>query len=651
MSSPSTTPAIPPATPAGPPRHGKADFWEPAARGSLAVAAMFVAIVAALLVWDYGHRLVKDPLDSAEFQALKKRLAELKQQEQTEAVAREFDETLAAIRAEDLRLRQAYFRQRRFAGRGAWLLLVGLGVLLVAAKALATLRRKLPAPEPQPVPQDTDLHVARIGRWSVAGVGVLLTAAAVALTLGVRTELADVGGNAAERPGDSAPIEPGAMAPTAVAPAAVVSPPDAATAVVPQPQPTGGNGPKLAPTAHPTDVPSKDEFAKNWPGFRGPTGSGVSAYNNVPTRWDVKTGEAIAWKTPVPLEGNSSPVVWNNRVFLTGANEAKRQVYCFDAADGKLLWQKDVPGTPASTAKPPKVMEATGFAAPTPATDGRRVYASFANGDLAAFDFAGKLAWARSLGIPNNHYGHAASLRVGGGLLIVQLDQGQAKDGLSKLMALDRATGQTAWETKREIPVSWCTPIVIDVNGQEQIVTCGDPWVIAYRLDDGKEIWRADCLRQEIGPSPVYADGIVYAAVEYKAASAIRADGHGDVTGTHVLWLTEDDVPDLCSPLATPQHIFLLTTGGMLSCYDAKKGKKLWVKDIDSRFAASPSLAGQRVYLFGEEGKVLLVEPGPTEGKTVFETQMGENVVASPAFQDGRIYVRTKSQLICIGKK
>jgi len=631
MSSPSTTPAMPPATPSGPAPRRKADFWEPVAVRSLAVAAVFVALVVALLVWDYGHRLVKDPLDSAEFQLLKKRLAELKQQEQTEAVQREFDETLAAIRAEDLRLRRAYFRQRRFAGRGAWLLLGGIGVLLVAAKTLATLRRKLPAPEPQAVPQDTESQMARIGRWSVAGLGVLLAAAAVTLSVGVRTELAETGGDAAGPAGDFSSAAP--------------------EAVAPQPEPPGAGGPKLAPTAHPTDAPSKEEFAKNWPGFRGPAGSGISAYNNVPTKWDVKSGDTIAWKTPVPLEGNSSPVVWNNRIFLTGATEAKRQVYCFDAADGKLVWQKDAPGTPASTAKPPRVMEATGLAAPTPATDGRRVFASFANGDLAAFDFAGKLAWARSLGIPNNHYGHATSLRVARGLLIVQLDQGLAKDGLSRLMALDAATGQTVWETKREVPVSWCTPIVIDVKGQDQIVTCGDPWVIAYRLDDGKEIWRADCLRQEIGPSPVFADGIVYAAVEYKAASAIRADGQGDVTQTHVLWLTEDDVPDLCSPLATPQHMFLLTTAGTLTCYDAKKGKKLWMKDIDSRFAASPSLAGQCVYLFGEEGKVLLVEPGPTEGKTVFETDMGENVVASPAFQDGRIYVRTKSQLICIGKK
>jgi len=630
MSSPSTTPA----TSSGPAQRRKAGSWEPVAVRSAAVAAVFVGLVVALLVWDYGHRLVKDPLDSAGFQALKKRAAELKQQEQTEAVQREFDETLTAIREEDFRLRQAYFRQRRFAGRGAWLLLGGIAVLLVAAKTLATLRRKLPAPELQAVPQDTEAQMARIGRWSVAGLGVLLVAAAVALSVGVRTELAGTVGDAAGPSGGLASAGPEAVAPR----------PD-------QPDSPDGNEPKLAPTAHPTDVPSMEEFAKNWPGFRGPAGSGISAYNNVPTRWDVKSGDTIAWKTPVPLEGNSSPVVWNNRIFLTGATEAKRQVFCFDAADGKLVWQKDAPGTPASTAKPPKVMEATGFAAPTPATDGRRVYASFANGDLAAFDFAGNLAWARSFGIPNNHYGHAASLRVVRGLLIVQLDQGLAKDGLSKLMALDAATGQTVWGAKREIPVSWCTPIVIEVKGQEQIVTCGDPWVIAYDLADGKEIWRADCLRQEIGPSPVFADGIVYAAVEYKAASAIRADGQGDVTQTHVLWFTEDDVPDLCSPLATPQHLFLLTTAGTLTCYDAKKGKKLWLKDIESRFMASPSLAGQLVYLFGEEGKVFLVEPGPTEGKTVFETDMGESVAASPAFQDGRIYVRTKSQLICIGKK
>ena len=156
--------------------------------------------------------------------------------------------------------------------------------------------------------------------------------------------------------------------------------------------------------------PSDAEIAKAWPRFRGPGGLGISAYTNVPDAWDAASGKGIVWKTPVPLPGNNSPVVWGKRVFLSGADKHRREVYCFDADSGKLVWRQNVPGTPQSTAKPPEVTDDTGYAAPTTATDGRRVFAIFANGDLAAFDVSGKPAWAKSLGIPENSYGHASSL-------------------------------------------------------------------------------------------------------------------------------------------------------------------------------------------------------------------------------------------------
>ncbi len=466
--------------------------------------------------------------------------------------------------------------------------------------------------------------------------------------------------------------------------------------------------------------PSREECLKNWPAFRGFLGSGISPYDNVPTRWDVKTGEGIVWKSPVPLEGNSSPVIWNDRLFLTGATRDKRQVYCYDTATGKLLWQQDVPGTPAGDLK---LNELTGFASPTPATDGRHVYVSFATGDLAAFNMAGNLIWKRSLGIPKNHYGHASSLRVWQDKLIVQFDQGTDKEELLRLLALDTLTGKTVWEAKRpNIPVSWSTPIVIEVNGQapspqplspgagergrgegpqEQIITCGDPWVIAYNPTDGQELWRAKCLRGEVGPSPVFAGGIVYPAVEYEAASAVRANGKGDVTATHIIWSLKDpDVPDMCSPLVAGSNFYFLTSfGARLNCCAIASGDKKWVAEIESQFRASPSMAGKFIYLFGadEEGKAFVLEPAPPEAKIIlgrtqltiqtiaaqtlgpggvplgpaiqlvtaapvaeidaippaiaFTTSMGEKISACPAFQDGRIYVRGQKELFCIGKK
>ena len=336
-----------------------------------------------------------------------------------------------------------------------------------------------------------------------------------------------------------------------------------------------------------------EEIAKMWPRFRGPGGLGISAYTNVPETWDAKSGKGIVWKTPVPLPGNNSPVVWGKRVFLSGADQRRREVYCFDADSGKLLWQQAAPGTPQSTARPPKVNDDTGYAAPTTATDGRRVFAIFANGDLAAFDFSGKLAWSKSLGIPENSYGHASSLAMYKNLLLVQFDQGSSRTPKSKLLAFDSATGKIVWQVDRPVPNSWASPIVIRHADREQIITAADPWVIAYNPADGAEIWRAKCLRTDIGPSPTFADGRVFVANDNCVLSAIRADGRGDVTATHVLWKGEDGMPDTCSPLATKEFVFLLTSFGTLTCYDAVKGDVLWAEDFEHRFRGLAEPGGQ----------------------------------------------------------
>jgi outer membrane protein assembly factor BamB len=587
-------------------RQRRTQLWASVAARTATVAGVFVLVVLGIMAWVFASRLVKDPLDSEHYRTLKVRLADLRKQPSSESLTRELDEVLEQIRAEDLRLRQEYFRQRRLASHGAWLLLGGMAVFLAAAKTAATLRRTLPTPDTQVVRHDLETQPVRAGRWAVSGLGVLLAGAMMALAVGIKPELPATG------------------------PPVVASP--------------NGNVP--------SDLPTREALLKNWPAFRGFTGSGISPYDNIPTRWDVKTGEGIVWKSPIPLSGNSSPVVWNGQLFLTGATPNKRQVFCYDTASGKLLWQQDVPGIAAGDLK---VNKETGYASPTPATDGRRLYVSYATGDLAALDFTGHLVWQRSLGLPvKNPYGHATSLRVWRNLLLVQFDQGAAREGLSRLLALDTTTGHTAWEVKRGVPSSWSSPILIEVDGQDQLITCGDPWVIAYSPADGKELWRADCLRQDVGPSPVFAEGVVYTTVEYRATTAIRTGGQGDVTKTHVLWENEDGAPDTCSPLVAGPYVFLLTTyGARLTCLDRKSGKAMWELEVEGQFSASPCLAGKYVYLFGmdDKGKAVVIEPGPAAGKVVSTTEMGAKVMASPAFQDGRLYVRTETELFCIGKK
>lgn len=569
-----------------------------------AAAGLFSLIVFALLLFDNSRRTAQDPFESTAWKVLQRARMEEPDNKELNEEARELD----------LQMRIEFFRQRDFSAIGAWLLLGGVAVFLISAKSAATMRRKLPMPTAEASPRDIEAQWTRIGRYGVACVALLLVGTAVTLIVRFPSGL-----------------------PKNVKELAALFAPD-----------------PEEPTEEPTEEFSPEEM---WPRFRGPGGLGISAYTNVPDTWNGLTGEGIVWKVPVPLPGNSSPVVWGNRLFLTGATEEQRQVYCFDTATGEILWQQDVAGPPVDPEEPMEIMDATGYAAPTMATDGRWVFAMFATGNLAAFDLDGEPAWTRSLGIPENSYGHASSLALFEDLLLVQIDQSTKKAGKSKLLALDVATGDTVWETARAMGNSWPTPIVIHHADRDQIITGGDPWVIAYDPADGSEIWRAECLRQDVGPSPVFANGVVFVANEFPYVSAIRADGTGNVTETHILWQGEDGLPDTACPVATSEFVYLLASYGMLTCYDAKSGEWLWEQDFDDTFTSSPSLVGDRLYLFGLEGKCWVVKPNRETCEIIAQSNLGgeekddmEECVTSPALQDGRLYIRGKKHLFCIGQ-
>jgi outer membrane protein assembly factor BamB len=636
------------------------------ARGIAYVAGIFSLLVCALLLYDFSRRQLKDPFEDNTLKALKTSLT----------IQPDNSELRQQIRALDLEVRGEYFRQRAFATVGAGLLLGSLGVCLIAARYAAALRRKLPSPTPQAAPREVDIVSHLAARWAVGVLGLVLIGAAVGMTLSSRStlprteaEIADL--MRAKQPAQAAKTI--APAPRQEIPPSEMPKPEpkeksklqevsrSETEINPSKQsatekkPTA-EVPAIKPLPTPPSPVTEEQIAAMWPRFRGRDGSGVSAFDNIPTKWNASTGENILWKAPVPLPGNSSPIVCGERIFLTGATEVRRAVFCFDARNGALLWEKEAPGTPESTAKPPKVNGETGYASPTAVTDGRRVFAIFANGDIAGFEFDGAVAWARSLGMPVNSYGHASSLIMYKNLVLVQFDQGTDKQPKSKLLALDAESGKTVWEVAREVPNSWSTPIVIQAASRDQLITTADPWVISYNPADAhEEFWRAKCLRSDVGPSPTHCDGAVYVANMSPNVSAIRADGKGDVTKTHVLWTGEDNLPDTCSPLATSQYVFTLMTEGTLTCYDAHKGDNLWEHDFPGFvFTSSPSLVGRYVYLIGYRGnerKGFVVEPGQKDCTVIAENDMGEICFASPAFQDGRMYVRGENSLFCIGEK
>ncbi len=503
------------------------------------------------------------------------------------------DVLLLQIRKLDLKIRQDRIRRHNFSYKGSFLLIGGLAVFVISAKVAAAFKKKPPEPQALPDRQNEQVRQAIRARWTIT-VGLAALGAAVLFF--------------ATRP---------------------VIDYDQADAIS-------------------SSYPSMEEVGKNWPRFRGPGGLGISASTNVPNNWNGSTGEGILWKSKVPLPGHNSPIVWGDRVFLSGADANVREVYCFDALSGNLLWHGNVPNLAPQGAEPVEPGEDTGFAAPTMVTDGRRVYAIFATGDIGCFDFYGRTVWARNLGPPDSAYGYASSLAMYRDLLLIQYDQGGVEDEKSKLIALNAFLGHTVWEKKRPVPNSWASPIVAEIGNQHQIITCGDPWVIAYNPANGAELWRAKCVGGDIAPSPIYAGGLIFAIEPYTKLVAIRPDGHGDVTKTHIAWSIEEAIPDICSPVSNDELIFLLTTDGLLSCCKVTDATLLWEEELEEDFRASPGLLGNRLYLLSEKGVMFIIEAG-TEYKELARCELGERCHASPAFADGRIYIRGLKNLYCIG--
>lgn len=406
------------------------------------------------------------------------------------------------------------------------------------------------------------------------------------------------------------------------------------------------------------DVPGfasvKDEAGENWPQFRGPGGSGVATSPVRRMHWNGQTSEGIRWKTRVPLPGASSPVVWGDRVFLSGGTQDRRVLYCFHAATGKPLWELAVDTVTSGSAVTEKVWSDGSYAAPTPCTDGRYIGVAFANGDVACVDFEGRLVWSRSLGVPVNAYGHASSPVIWQEFLILQLDQGLAAEGKSRLLALDLRSGTTVWETKRLVGATWSTPAVITAAGRTQVVACGVPWITSYDPGTGTEFWRAECMKNGLwaAPSLAFAPGVLFAVVEDAALAAIRLDGRGDVTQTHVAWTARDDLPSVCSPVCHAGLVFTLASGGILTCYRGTDGARLWQTDYsrdDVVFEASPVIAGDRLYLNDSSGRTFIMKAA-SRFEEVGRGELGEPCGgASPAFKNGQLYLRGATHLFCIG--
>jgi outer membrane protein assembly factor BamB len=407
----------------------------------------------------------------------------------------------------------------------------------------------------------------------------------------------------------------------------------------------GNTGAAQAPTE---EAPALSDFQANWPRFRGWDGSGVFAPPGAAPVWDPTNGAGVLWHSAVLAPGHSSPLVWGDRVFISGGTADRREVFCYNASTGALLWRRAVENVPGSPPKISDLMEDTTCAAPTMAADGRRVYVIFSNGDLAAINFDGSVVWTKYLGPLKNPYGHATSLAIRGNNLLIQLDQGESESSGSRLISLQGASGQVLWERARPVPASWATPIIIEAAGKSQIITLANPWVISYALADGGELWRAQLLEGEVVPSPVFAGGLLFLLNPGTRLIALRPDGAGDVTKTRVSWSTEENVPDIPSPLCNGDLVFTVTSGGLLTCFQAGDGKKIWAKDLDMEVQASPGMMGDRLFILGESGALVTLQAGRAF-QELGRSQLPDKFLASPAFAGGHLFLRGVTNLYRLG--
>jgi outer membrane protein assembly factor BamB len=511
------------------------------------------------------------------------------------------------IRALDLESRQRYFRHLAATRTGGWLLLAAAVAFFATARATVAARAQPHFPRLVPDAaerQARTLSAARTAGLATAALAILVLASlALSRPTPLPPDIEDIDEFLARLAGSE----------------------------------DDGVGPP----------PSQDEVGRNWPRFLGPTGNAFTTNSALPLDWDIAAAKNLLWKSPLPDPGFNSPLVWSNHVFLSGGDSTQRVVCAFDLGSGALLWRTPITNVPGSPAQLPKVPASTGFAASTMATDGRRAFAIFASGDLAALRFDGKIAWSRNLGLPKNQYGHAASLALWQARLIVQLDQGEAEQARSRLYAFDPATGRTLWEKTRPTPESWASPVIAPTPNPF-IVTLGGQWAIAYALKDGTELWRADVLIGEVAPSPIFVNGLVLVPSPNDKLVAIRPDGQGDVTKTHIAWTAEDNLPDITSPVSNGELVFIVSTPGMLTCYELKSGKKLWDQDLGFEVNASPAIAGPHLLVLGKTGAALIALAAP-EFKALARRELGEPVFASPALVQNRVVIRTATSLLCLG--
>jgi outer membrane protein assembly factor BamB len=382
---------------------------------------------------------------------------------------------------------------------------------------------------------------------------------------------------------------------------------------------------------------------QQWPRFRGPTGQGNSSAKGLPITWGPT--ENIVWRTKLPGSGNSSPVIWNDRIFLTSAGEkgAERSLHCLRLSDGKLLWTRTVPDHEVE----PNVRDKNGFASATPVTDGERVVAFFGAGGLACYDFEGCELWHYPLPAFNTTWGTGASPIIYGDTVILVQDQNKAE---SLFIALDKTTGKLRWQKPRDKAMGWSTPLVVHVGDHDELIYPGGQTVRGYDPKTGEELWMLKGTTVEVIPGIIVGPDMIYSASGRQGPTiGLRPGGKGNVTDSHLAWRTPRGGPHVPSPVLYQGKLYTVNDTGIATCLNAEDGKSIWQARISAKFSASPLEAEGLLYCASEEGIVYVLRAGD-KFEIVAENDMGAPILASPAALGNRLYIRTASELVCIGR-
>jgi outer membrane protein assembly factor BamB len=394
--------------------------------------------------------------------------------------------------------------------------------------------------------------------------------------------------------------------------------------------------------------------APDWPEFRGPTGQGVSTATQVPTRWSA--AENIAWQTKLPGTGWSSPVLADDRVYLTAAVKnpsAKDAVtlhaLCFDATTGQSLWDVEVFRPDASAVRATHSKNSP--ASSTPLFRDGKLYVHFGHMGTAALDAAGKILWKQTDLKYQPLHGNGGSPVLTENALIFNADAADKPF----VAALDPSTGKVLWRVPRNTPAknrfSFSTPLEITVGGQRQVISAGSGMVAAFDPANGQEIWRVTYGQgYSVVPRPVFEHGLIILSSGFDRPTllAVRVDGaRGDVTSSHVAWRITKNAPLTPSPLVVGDEVYVVSDNGFATCADARTGKVHWSQRLGGNFSASPVAAEGRVYFLDEAGVTTVVRAA-TKFEQLAQNDLGARTLASPAVAEGALFIRTESALMKI---